>query len=147
MPAQIVLVHDDEAFTDLASRALMESGYEVMVFPDPLVALNALETAERVELLITRVAFPAGRSNGAALALMARRKRPGVKVLLVCRPAFGKEVEDLGEVLATPVTVSEVVAAAARLLRASSVPATDGSLPAEARTAPHQPRGLTRPAR
>lgn len=116
MPAQIVLVHDDAGFSDPVSRALRDAGYDVMVFPDPLVALDALETAERVELLITRVQFPAGRSNGAALTLMARRKRPGVKALLVCQPEFRKEVEDLGEVLTLPVTVPELVETAVRLL-------------------------------
>jgi DNA-binding response OmpR family regulator len=73
MPAQIVLVHEDTEFSDAVSGALRDAGYVVAVFPDPLVALDAMETAERVELLITHVQFPAGRSNGAALALMARR--------------------------------------------------------------------------
>jgi DNA-binding response OmpR family regulator len=119
MPAQIVLVHDDAVFAGEARRALMQEGYDVMVFPDPLVALDTLETAVHLELLITRVGFSAGRSNGASLALMARYKRPGVKILLLCRPEFMTEVEDLGEVLAAPVTVSEVVAAAARLMPAA----------------------------
>jgi DNA-binding response OmpR family regulator len=118
MPAQIVLVHDDPAFTEPLSRALVASGFEVMVFPDPLVSLDALEAARRLELLITRVEFPVGHSNGGALALMARHKRPGVKVLLVCRPEYRKDVEDLGEVLATPVTVAEVADAAVRLMLA-----------------------------
>jgi DNA-binding response OmpR family regulator len=116
MPAQIVLVHDDAVFAEQARRALTEEGYDVMVFPDPLAALDALETAEHLELLITRVGFPAGRSNGAALALMARQKRRRVKVLSVCRPEFRGDVEDLGEVLAAPASVAEVVAAARRLL-------------------------------
>lgn len=123
MPAQIVVVHNDTEFAGPVSRSLREDGYDVMVFPDPLVALNALEAAERVELLITRVEFPAGRSNGMALALMARRKRPGVPVLFVCRPQFRKDVEDLGEVLTTPVSIAEVVEAATRLL-AHATPAT-----------------------
>src|ERR1041385_3730602 len=37
MPAQIVLVHDDVTFTEAVSRALAEQGFEVMVFPDPIV--------------------------------------------------------------------------------------------------------------
>lgn len=123
MPAQMVIVHNDTEFTGPVSRCLREDGYDVMVFPDPLVALNALEAAERVELLITRVEFPAGRSNGRALALMARRRRPGVKVLFVCRPQFRKDVEDLGEVLTRPASIAEVVEAATRLL-VHAAPAT-----------------------
>jgi ActR/RegA family two-component response regulator len=116
-PAQIMMVHDDAAFTHATGRALVERGYEVMIFPDPLAALTALETADRVELVITRVQFPVGRSNGAALALMARQKRPDVKVLFVCRPSFRRHVYDLGCVLATPVTASQIVEAVTRLLR------------------------------
>ena len=40
--------------------------------------IDALEHPKRIELLITRVRFPAGTPNGAALARMARLKRPGI---------------------------------------------------------------------
>ena len=116
MPAQIVLVHDDAAFADAVSGALRESGFEVMVFPDPLVALDAIGAASRMELLITRAHFSAGLSNGQALALMGRDKRPGLKVLFVCRPENAKYVEDLGHVVTAPAAVSHVVSAAARLI-------------------------------
>ena len=115
MPAHVVLVHDEEAFSADLGRALAESGYQVLAFPDPLVALQALETAERLELLITRIEFPKGRSNGQALALMARKTRPDVKVLFVCSPEFNRYGEGLGEVLLAPATVSDVVKTAMRL--------------------------------
>ena len=115
MPAQVVLVHDEEAFSANVGRALAASGYQVMAFPDPLVALQALENAERLQLLITRIEFPAGRSNGQALALMARTRRPDVQVLFVCPPQFNSYVADLGEVLLAPATVSDVVETAMRL--------------------------------
>ena len=127
MPAQIVLTHDDVAFTDAVSRALVESGHEVMVFPDPLIALDALDIAENVKLVITSVEFPAGRSNGAALAPLTRQKRPNVKVLFVCPPDLRAQVEDLGEVLAAPAAVSQIVEVAARLLQASAN-TIDGSI-------------------
>ena len=53
-----------------------------------MAALDALENAQRVEVLITRVRFPPGKPNGIALALMARHKRPGIKVLFTARPEF-----------------------------------------------------------
>ena len=115
MPAQVVLVHDGEAFSADLGRALVDSGYQVIAFPDPLSALEALETAERMELLITRIDFPEGRSNGQALALIARTRRPNVKVLFVCQPQFNPYVADLGEVLLAPATVSDVVETAMRL--------------------------------
>jgi len=126
MPAQIVPVHDATV------RALMAAGHEVRAFPDPLVALDALASARRMELLITRAKFPAGRSNGAALALVARNKRPGVKVLFVCRPDFWKGVEKLKEVLAAPAMVSELVKVATRLLRTVSVDANNSTYPTAA---------------
>jgi DNA-binding NtrC family response regulator len=126
MPAQIVVVDDDAAYADEVGHALMAAGHEVRVFPDPLAALDALEDARRVELLITRVEFPVGRSNGAALALMARQKRPGVKVLFVCRSEYRKDVEDLGEVLEAPAPASDIVAAAAPLLACGNRATGDG---------------------
>jgi len=130
MARQILLVHDDPAFTGAASGALREAGYEVMVFPDPLVALNALERAEHLDLLITRVEFPAGRSNGASLALMARIKQPGAKVLFLCRPEHRHEVADLGEILPLYVFPSEIVAAAARAIL--TLPGLDDGMAARA---------------
>jgi hypothetical protein len=64
------LVHDTERFADRAAFALCGAGYEVAVFADPIKALNALDTATTVEILITRVNYPPGKPNGVALALM-----------------------------------------------------------------------------
>jgi hypothetical protein len=72
-----------------------------------------------VELLITRAQFAAGQSNGRALALITRNKRPEVKVLFVCKPEYKRDVEDLGVFLAASATIPEVVEAASRLLRSS----------------------------
>jgi DNA-binding response OmpR family regulator len=117
MPLQIMVVHDDPAYREAVSRALREAGYDATAFPDPLAALDALETAACAKVLITRVTFPAGRSNGVSLALMARRRWPGMRVLFVCDPEFRREIADVGEFLAAPAPVSEVVATAGRLMR------------------------------
>jgi CheY-like chemotaxis protein len=81
MPAQIVLVHDVEDFATETATGLRNVGYEVAVFTDPNAALDALEAAETVELLITRVNFPAGKPNGVSLALMTRTRRPNIRVI------------------------------------------------------------------
>jgi DNA-binding NtrC family response regulator len=77
MPARIVLAHDDPSFVADTVKALRAAGYEVAAFTDTMLALDALETARRVEVLITRVRFAAGMPNGVALSRMARVKRPG----------------------------------------------------------------------
>jgi hypothetical protein len=70
MPARIVIVHDEPEFAEANSMS----------------GIDALEHAEHIELLIARVRFPSGTPNGAALARMARLKRPGIKVLFAAFP-------------------------------------------------------------
>ena len=110
MPARIVIVHDDEEFTRDTVAALQSAGHDVMVFKDPLLAHDAIEAAQRVEVLITRVMFPTGRSNGASLARMARSKRPGLKVLFVAREEYRSLVEGLGAFLPLLASAERVAA-------------------------------------
>jgi DNA-binding NtrC family response regulator len=93
VPARLVVVHDDPGFSQQAVDALRLAGYEVAAFTDPMAALDALKNALRVEVLITCVQFPPGKPNGVALALMARHKRPGIKVLFTARPEFAEHAE------------------------------------------------------
>ena len=83
MPAPIVFVHANSEFLSAGATALRAVGYDVVVFPEPLVALSALESPRRIEVLVTGVQFPDGRSNGVALALMARRHRPSAKAIFL----------------------------------------------------------------
>jgi DNA-binding NtrC family response regulator len=64
MPARIVIVHDDADFTRRVSAVLWAAGHEVAVFEDPFLVHDAIEAAQQVEVLITRVRFREGRSNG-----------------------------------------------------------------------------------
>lgn len=109
MPASIVVVHDDPAFLDDTVRALRGGGYDVAGFLQSMAALDALETAERVEVLVTRVTFPHGTPHGVALARMARRRRPCIKVLFIIRPEWVSHTEGLGPSLLIPVTADGVV--------------------------------------
>ena len=111
MPARVVLVHDDPVFVEGALAALRNAGHDdVATFPDSMTALGALEAAKRIELLITRVRFPPGQPHGVSLGLMARQKRPGLKVLLLSRPETEEFTKGVGEVLVAPVTSEDVVA-------------------------------------
>ena len=123
MPARIVIVGSNPSLTEQARQAFTGAGHDVAVFTNPLKGLDALERANRIELLITDIDFGPGRLNGAALARMARFKKPGVRVLLMGQMEERQYVEkELGEFLPRPVAVVTLLDAAARLLRAA--PAT-----------------------
>jgi DNA-binding NtrC family response regulator len=88
MPARVVVVHDEREFVDEVATALRSAGHEVATFPDPIAAWDALEAARQTEVLLTRVLFQPGKSNGVALARMARTNRPGIRVLFTALPAI-----------------------------------------------------------
>lgn len=114
MPRRIIIAHDDARFLGQASLALKEAGYDdISVFSDSNGALFALTGG--AELLITRVAFPSG-THGIALALMAKRSRPGIKIVFAARPEFREQARGLGEFIAMPVNVAELVATVNRLI-------------------------------
>jgi DNA-binding NtrC family response regulator len=109
MPVQIVLVHDDAAFRTTAAQALGAEGYSVTSFADALAATAALAMANRIELLITRLQFAEGRSNGVALALMTKRRKPGVKVIFTGLPELKGHSADVGLFLEMPVALDDLV--------------------------------------
>lgn len=115
MPPQILIAHDEAAFLNTAASALREVGYgDIAAFSDATAALFAI--TRKVELLITRVAFPSGMQAGLALALMARRARPDIKIVFAARPEFRDSAHGLGEFLALPVSVADLVATVQRLM-------------------------------
>ena len=127
VPARIVLVHDDPVFLNTLATALRADGHDTAAFSNSMLAWDALTAAHKVELLITRVRFPAGSPHGVALALHARDARPGVRVLFMAVPELRSHAEGLDMVMLLPVTPAEIVATVARLLAPSS--SADGSLP------------------
>jgi DNA-binding NtrC family response regulator len=116
MPARIVLVHDDPAFLDPLESALQAKGHDVAAFDDSLLAWDALQAAQHVEILITRILFPPGKPHGVALAQWARCSRPKVRVLFIAQPELEAHTEGLGLFLPTPVSVPKIVEIVARLL-------------------------------
>lgn len=111
MPAQIVLVHDAEPFRTITARALRDAGYSVAEYQDALAATDAMKRASTIELLITRLNFAPGRSNGAALARMMKMRKPEACVIFVTDAGTYEEVEDIGAFLAPPVTVARLLGA------------------------------------
>ena len=75
-----------------------------------------LREAGQIELLITSVLFPGGTPHGVSLALMARTKRPGIKVLFVGKDELRKHTEGIGELLPLETEVSKLLDRAGFLL-------------------------------
>jgi hypothetical protein len=116
MPAQVVVALDDLAFANQAVAELAARKYEAVALSNPLLALDTLEAAIRVEVLITCTIHAEGQPNGVSLALMARSKRRDVKVIFVGTPDQAPYTEGLGTFLTSPTTVEKVVETAVRLL-------------------------------
>lgn len=117
MPATVVVVLNDPDFAAKVVRSLMEAGHDAIAFPDPMVALNSLEDAHQIELLVTSVDHPPGKPNGVSLVLMARTRRPGIRAIFVGPSSAAHWVGGLGALMA-PVDVEEMVASITAMLEA-----------------------------
>jgi DNA-binding NtrC family response regulator len=122
MPARVVLVHDEPEFLEPLDAALRQAGHDVATFADPMEALDALDAAQSIEVLVTRVQFPVGKPNGLAVARMARVKRPEIRVIFTAQPEFARYAEGVGVFMPRPVSVADVVATVERLLLKSGDP-------------------------
>jgi CheY-like chemotaxis protein len=74
-----LLVEDDEDVLAVTADSLSELGYEVVTAPDAARAMEILSGDQPIDLLFSDVIIPGG-TNGAQLAVTARRVRPGIKV-------------------------------------------------------------------
>ena len=122
MPARIVVALNEPGFADRAAAVLAERGYDAKALPDSMAALDALEGAYRIELLVTCPNFSAGKPNGVALVRIARRRRPDLKVLFVGPPKLEEFTAGLGSYRYSPVTVGDVIDAAVAMLNAPEPP-------------------------
>ncbi len=136
MHARIVVVYDDPEFLEVLASAFGRAGHEVVAFNDPVAALEGLQAAQPIEVLVTCAQFPPGKPDGIVLARMIRVKRPGTRVLFIALPEFRELAAGLGEFMELPVRVPEVVEAAERLLglakvrRETTAPVPSDVLPA-----------------
>ena len=116
MPARVVVVVDERMFGEKVAEVLKQRGYNTIAIPDSMVALDALESASLIELLIASIDFPTGKPNGVSLALMARNRRPGMKVIFLGSPDYALYAAGLGDIIPTPASASEIAQHAIRLL-------------------------------
>jgi DNA-binding NtrC family response regulator len=116
MPARVVVVLNEPGFADETASALRAQGHDALALADPMTALELLERAERLELLVTSLDFAPGKPNGIALGRMARLKRPGICVLFIGPADLEKHTEGVGTFLTSPVTVPQVVEGVLQML-------------------------------
>lgn len=117
MPAKIVLAYDDPEFLQQALSAFNEAGHELAPFIGSAAALRAMENGSRAELLITPIRFRTGQPTGISLALRARRRRPGLRIIFIATPEMREYAEDLGKIVMAPVEPGSLVAAAQLVLQ------------------------------
>jgi signal transduction histidine kinase/BarA-like signal transduction histidine kinase len=77
---RLLVVEDDASVAEVARRLLTRAGYEVQVLRDAESAIMALDGAS-YDLLLSDVVMPG--MSGAALAQEARKRHPGLRVLLM----------------------------------------------------------------
>ncbi len=77
----VLIVEDEEAVRLVVAEVLEELGYRRLEAADGMKALPILQSAQRIDLLVTDVGLP--NINGRQLAEMARAVRPELKILFV----------------------------------------------------------------
>ena len=75
----VLVVEDDRRVRELAALGLRELGYGVLEAGTAAEAMRLLDDHEQVALLFTDIVMPG--MDGRALAIEARRRRPGLKVV------------------------------------------------------------------
>jgi DNA-binding NtrC family response regulator len=120
MPARVVVVHSDPEFVERATAEIQRAGYEVAAFTDPMLALDSLEAARSVDVLVTDIPFASGKPHGISLAQMTRSKRPSVKVIFTAASEFVEYARGIGEFMPFPVSVPALVEGVGRLLKSDA---------------------------
>jgi DNA-binding NtrC family response regulator len=118
MPAPVLVVHNEFDTRELALTALRGAGREAAGFADPMIALDAIETASSVCLLVTGVDFGQGKINGVALARMMKVKRLGLQAVFVASLEDHPHTEGVGDFLPTPLDPQALVDVVGHLLTA-----------------------------
>jgi CheY-like chemotaxis protein len=116
MSAAIMIVHSEHEFLQRATAALRSAGYDVTARLDPYDALSIMDGVAPVDVLVTRTFYPEGRPNGISLALMARRKRRGIKIVFTSREENERFTAGIGELVSHPVSFPALVEAVSRAL-------------------------------
>src|SRR5580765_273922 len=122
MPERIMVVEDDRELRELLVEVLASTGYQVGAFSGPDLAVRALGSDERFDLVLTDLIMPGG--SGRDLLARVRAGRPELNVIVMT--AFGSiesaiELVKLGayDYLTKPLATSELLSVVARALAES----------------------------
>jgi PAS domain S-box-containing protein len=94
---RVLLVEDDASVGEMVEAMLADLGHEVLRAEAAAPALTILETADRIDLMLTDLIMPGGM-NGVELAHAAVALRPGLPVILTS----GYTGETLGAAVEAP---------------------------------------------
>ena len=134
---EVVLVVEDEAIVRLlVVEVLNDLGYRPLEASDGAAALRALESAQRIDLLVTDIGLP--DINGRQVADAARDKRPNLKILFMtgyAENAAGSEFLGKGmEIISKPFTMEKLAVKIREIIERRADPSM-GALPSTARSA------------
>lgn len=99
--ARVLLVEDDEPLRNSLCALLRDNGYEVLAYPDPATAIDAIKVSRaEMDLVITDICMP--RMNGLRFLELMKRSFPVVPVIVItgcdehdlCREALSKGATD-----------------------------------------------------
>jgi len=120
----VLVVEDDPEVRALAIAMLGSLGYETFESDTAAAALEQLESAAEVDLLLTDVMLPGGM-NGRVLATEVLRRAPGIKVLYMSgytenAIAHHGRLDTDAELLQKPFRRTDLARAVRKVLDASS---------------------------
>ena len=104
----VLVVEDDTLVRFVAVEALAEAGFDTLEADDAAQALEALNSDPSIDVLFTDIRMP-GRMNGYELALVAKRKWPGLRVIITSG-YFDREEVPLGtDFLSKPYSATDLL--------------------------------------
>ena len=118
---RVLLVEDEDAVRAFASRALANRGYEVLSAASGVEALEVMEKAGHVDLVISDVVMP--EMDGPTLLRELRARDPALKVIFIsgyAEEAFARNLppSERFSFLPKPFSLKQLVAAVSETLRA-----------------------------
>jgi DNA-binding response OmpR family regulator len=116
----IALIEDDPLVRSAIARALDDASYNVISAANGAEGLAVLEKND-VDLAVIDIVMP-GRLDGVAVAMEAKRQKPGLRVIFTSGhpPPADKDLTSLGTFLPKPTRVAKLLATIARQLRRRS---------------------------
>jgi len=117
---RVLLVEDEDAVRAFASRALANRGYEVLSAASGVEALEVMERAGKVDLVISDVVMP--EMDGPTLLRALRARDPALKVIFIsgyAEEAFARNLppSEHFSFLPKPFSLKQLVAAVSETLR------------------------------